>query len=110
MRMITRRWERLFLVDEVGWQNHLSGDTCDDLLVPSYRGHRWLRGRVRDACAEQLTDSSTRGSAAEGRAQQKAGLNKSKQRHTLTQAIYTFRQGRIIDRSHEAQQAIPDFR
>jgi TnpA family transposase len=26
------------------------------------------------------------------------------QRHVLTQAIYTFRQGRIIDRSHEAQQ------
>ena len=25
-------------------------------------------------------------------------------RHALTQAIYTFRQGRIIDRSHEAQQ------
>lgn len=33
-----------------------------------------------------------------------AGLNKSEQRHALTQAIYTFRQGRIIDRSHEAQQ------
>jgi DNA-binding transcriptional LysR family regulator len=28
--------------------------------------HRWLRGCVRDVCAEQLTDSSTRGSAAEG--------------------------------------------
>ena len=27
--------------------------------------HRWLRGCVRDACAEQLTDSPTRGSAAE---------------------------------------------
>src|SRR3546814_8227544 len=33
-----------------------------------------------------------------------AGLNNSEQRHVLTQAIYTFRQGRIIDRSHEAQQ------
>ncbi|WP_155646057.1 Tn3 family transposase, partial [Erythrobacter donghaensis] len=33
-----------------------------------------------------------------------AGLNNSEQRHALTQAIYTFRQGRIIDRSHEAQQ------
>lgn len=33
-----------------------------------------------------------------------AGLNYSEQRHVLTQAIYTFRQGRIIDRSHEAQQ------
>ncbi|WP_017183084.1 Tn3 family transposase, partial [Sphingobium xenophagum] len=32
-----------------------------------------------------------------------AGLNNSEQRHALTQAIYTFRQGRIIDRSHEAQ-------
>src|SRR3546814_20997318 len=32
-----------------------------------------------------------------------AGLNNSEQRHVLTQAIYTFRQGRIIDRSHEAQ-------
>ena len=32
------------------------------------------------------------------------GLNNSEQRHALTQAIYTFRQGRIIDRSHEAQQ------
>ena len=33
-----------------------------------------------------------------------AGLNNSEQRHALTQAIYTFRQGRIIDRSLEAQQ------
>ena len=28
--------------------------------------HRWLRGCVRDACAEQLTGSSTRARAAEG--------------------------------------------
>jgi DNA-binding transcriptional LysR family regulator len=28
--------------------------------------HRWLRGCVRDACTKQLTDSSTRGRAAEG--------------------------------------------
>ena len=28
--------------------------------------HRWLRGCVRDACAERLTKSSTRGRAAEG--------------------------------------------
>jgi DNA-binding transcriptional LysR family regulator len=28
--------------------------------------HRWLRKCVRDACAEQVTDSSTRGRAAEG--------------------------------------------
>src|SRR5688572_16602617 len=28
--------------------------------------HRWLRGCVRDVCAEQFTDSSTRGRAAEG--------------------------------------------
>lgn len=33
-----------------------------------------------------------------------AGLNKGEQRHSLTQALCTFRQGRIIDRSHEAQQ------
>nr|WP_320188936.1 Tn3 family transposase [Agrobacterium rosae]MDX8332915.1 Tn3 family transposase [Agrobacterium rosae] len=33
-----------------------------------------------------------------------AGLNKSEQRYALTQAICTFRQGRIFDRSHEAQQ------
>ncbi len=33
-----------------------------------------------------------------------AGLNKSEQRHFLTQAICTFKQGRIADRSHEAQQ------
>lgn len=33
-----------------------------------------------------------------------AGLNKSEQRHQLTQALYTFRQGRVADRSHEAQQ------
>ena len=33
-----------------------------------------------------------------------AGLNNSEQRHALTQAICTFKQGRIIDRSHEAQQ------
>ena len=32
-----------------------------------------------------------------------AGLNNSEQRHVRTQAIYTFRQGRIIDRS-QAQQ------
>ena len=31
-----------------------------------------------------------------------AGLNKSDQRHVPTQAICTFRQGRIIDRTHEA--------
>jgi DNA-binding transcriptional LysR family regulator len=30
------------------------------------RAHRWLRGCVRDICAEQLTDSSRRGRAAEG--------------------------------------------
>ncbi|MGX1500808.1 TnpA family transposase [Labrenzia sp. MBR-25] len=33
-----------------------------------------------------------------------AGLNKGEQRHALAQAIYTFRQGRVIDRSREAQQ------
>lgn len=33
-----------------------------------------------------------------------AGLNKSEQRHFLTQAICTFKQGRINDRTHEAQQ------
>ncbi|MEY9626276.1 hypothetical protein ABIA27_001311 [Sinorhizobium fredii] len=33
-----------------------------------------------------------------------AGLNKSEQRHALTQAIYTLRQGQVADRSHEAQQ------
>jgi len=33
-----------------------------------------------------------------------AGLNKSEQRHVLTQAICTFKQGRIADRTHEAQQ------
>ena len=33
-----------------------------------------------------------------------AGLNKSEQRHQLTQALYTFRQGRVTDRSHDAQQ------
>jgi len=31
-----------------------------------------------------------------------AGLNKSEQRHVLTQAICTFRPGRMIDRTHEA--------
>lgn len=34
----------------------------------------------------------------------KDGESNRQQRHVLTQAIYTFRQGRIIDRSHEAQQ------
>jgi DNA-binding transcriptional LysR family regulator len=38
------------------WHPRLDGDTA----------HRWLRGCVRDACAEQLTDSSIRGRAAEG--------------------------------------------
>jgi len=33
-----------------------------------------------------------------------AGLNKGEQRHALTQAICTFRQGRIAERSHEARQ------
>ena len=33
-----------------------------------------------------------------------AGLNKSEQRHFLTQAICTFKQGRIADCTHEAQQ------
>ncbi|TCU03655.1 Tn3 family transposase, partial [Rhizobium sullae] len=33
-----------------------------------------------------------------------AGLNKGEQRHALAQAVYTFGQGRVIDRSHEAQQ------
>lgn len=33
-----------------------------------------------------------------------AGLNKSEQRHQLAQALYTFRQGRVADRSHEAQE------
>jgi TnpA family transposase len=35
-----------------------------------------------------------------------AGLNKGEQRHALTQAICTFRQGRIAERSHEAQQSV----
>ena len=42
--------------------------------------------------------------SAELRRRCHAGLNNSEQRHALTQAIYTFRQGRIVDRSHEAQQ------
>jgi TnpA family transposase len=33
-----------------------------------------------------------------------AGLNKSEQRHQLTGAICTFKQGRIADRTYEAQQ------
>ncbi len=33
-----------------------------------------------------------------------AGLNKGEQRHALTGAICTFLQGRIADRTHEAQQ------
>lgn len=33
-----------------------------------------------------------------------AGLNKGEQRHALTGAICTFKQGRIADRTHEAQQ------
>lgn len=33
-----------------------------------------------------------------------AGLNKSEQRHVLTLAICTFRQGQIIDRTHETLQ------
>ena len=34
----------------------------------------------------------------------RAGLNKSEQRHALTQVICTFKQGRIADRGTEAQQ------
>jgi TnpA family transposase len=33
-----------------------------------------------------------------------AGLNKSEQRHALAQVICTFKQGRIADRGHDAQQ------
>jgi TnpA family transposase len=33
-----------------------------------------------------------------------AGLNKSEQRYQLTGAICTFKQGRISDRGHEAEQ------
>jgi hypothetical protein len=33
-----------------------------------------------------------------------AGLNKGEQRHALTQAICTFRQGRISERTRDAQQ------
>ncbi|UFN51577.1 Tn3 family transposase (plasmid) [Roseomonas sp. OT10] len=32
-----------------------------------------------------------------------AGLNKSEQRHALAQAVFTFKQGRVADRNHEAQ-------
>lgn len=42
--------------------------------------------------------------SAERRRRCQAGLNKSEQRHVLTQAICTFRQGRIVDRTHEALQ------
>ena len=38
------------------------------------------------------------------RQQCQAGLNKSEQRHALTQVICTFKQGRIADRGPEAQQ------
>jgi TnpA family transposase len=33
-----------------------------------------------------------------------AGLNKSEQRHALAQAVFTFKQGRVADRGHDAQQ------
>lgn len=42
--------------------------------------------------------------SAELRRRCHAGLNKGEQRHALAQAICTFRQGRVADRSHEAQQ------
>ncbi len=42
--------------------------------------------------------------SAELRRRCQAGLNKSEQRHFLTGAICTFKQGRIADRTHEAQQ------
>jgi DNA-binding transcriptional LysR family regulator len=38
------------------WHPRLDADTA----------HRWLRGCVRDACAKQRSDSSTRAGAAEG--------------------------------------------
>src|SRR3546814_8328884 len=37
-----------------------------------------------------------------------AGLNNSEQRHALTQALYTFRQGRIIDRSPDRKSTRPN--
>ena len=33
-----------------------------------------------------------------------AGLNKGEHRHALAQAVFTFKQGRVADRGHEAQQ------
>jgi DNA-binding transcriptional LysR family regulator len=39
--------------------------------------HRWLRGCVRDACAEQPTDSATRGRAAEGCGDIASGLSQT---------------------------------
>jgi len=33
-----------------------------------------------------------------------AGLNESEQRHALAQAVFTFKQGRVADRGHGAQQ------
>jgi TnpA family transposase len=42
--------------------------------------------------------------SAELRRRCDAGLNKSKQRHSLVQIICTFKQGRIADRGIEAQQ------
>jgi TnpA family transposase len=33
-----------------------------------------------------------------------AGLNKSEQHHALAQAVFTFKQGRVADRGHDAQQ------
>jgi TnpA family transposase len=33
-----------------------------------------------------------------------AGLNKSEQRHALAQAVFTFKQGRVADRGHDARQ------
>ena len=57
------------------------------------------RGRPRraDAVYARLLEG------AELRRRCQAGLNKSEQRHLLIGAICTFKQGRIADRTHEAQ-------
>ena len=57
---------------------------------------RWARWSARCSCWTGWENPDLRRRC-------QAGLNKGEQRHALTGAICTFRQGRIADRTHEAQ-------
>lgn len=62
----------------------------------------WLRSAPRRAARKGATAAWS--GSPQLRQRCHAGLNKSEQRHALAQVVCTFKQGRIADRSQEAQQ------